>query len=131
MTRPESTVSNLTRQRFAYIGPVWRNNSGVAYNERGQIIRYGLSNDSQQLNARIKSSDLICITPVLITPEMIGRVLGVFTALETKPEGWKQIPSDKRAIAQARFHDIVRQHGGYAGFVTDPEQIYEIVGRKR
>lgn len=131
MTRPESTIQNKTRALFSYIGPNWRNNSGAFKDETGRVIRFGLGNESKKLNEKFKSSDVIGITPVLITPEMVGQVLGVFTALECKPEGWKQVPSDKRAIAQANFHDIVRKHGGFAGFVSDPNQIYDIVGRKR
>lgn len=131
MTRPESTIQNQTRAKFAYIGPVWRNNSGAFQDGTGRVIRFGLGNDSKEINKKFKSSDLIGITPVLITPDMIGQVLGVFTALECKPEDWRQIPSDKRAGAQANFHDIVKRHGGYAGFVSDPDQIYQIVGRKK
>jgi hypothetical protein len=39
------------------------------------------------------------------------------------------LPGDKRALAQANFHDIVRSVGGYAGFVTDPMDLYRIIGR--
>ena len=39
------------------------------------------------------------------------------------------LPGDKRALAQAKFHDIVRAACGYAGFVTDPADIPRIIGR--
>lgn len=98
----------------------WRNNSGACLDETGRLIRYGLGNDSAQLNAHIKSSDLIGCTPTLITPDMVGYHLGVFTALEIKPSGWKLTPGDKRGNAQDKFHQIVRDACGFAGFVTDP-----------
>lgn len=131
MPRDESTVQNLTRVEHvkATNGQIWRNNSGAYVDEHGRMVRYGLANDSKQLNDQIKSSDLIGITPTLITPQMVGYALGVFTAYECKPEGWHLRPGDKRGLAQQRFHDIVRQACGYAGFVTDPHDIYGIIGR--
>lgn len=111
-------------------GQIWRNNSGACTDDTGRLIRYGLGNDSAQLNAEIKSSDLIGITPVQAYVEGKGwLILGVFTAYEIKPSGWHQTPGDKRALAQAKFHDIVRSAGGFAGFVTDPRDIYGITGR--
>ena len=125
----ETAVQNQTRRDHAYIGPIWRNNSGACYDDTGRMIRYGLGNDSAQINREIKSSDLIGITPVLITPAMYGQILGVFTAYECKPSDWKFRPSDDRARAQLKFHDIVRNAGGYAGFVNDPRQINGIIKR--
>tara|TARA_R110002049_G_scaffold27850_2_gene95500 strand:- start:92 stop:478 length:387 start_codon:yes stop_codon:yes gene_type:complete len=125
----ETAVQNQTRRDFAYIGPCWRNNSGACYDETGRLIRYGLGNDSAQINREIKSSDLIGITPVLITPAMYGQILGVFTALECKPSTWNFNPSDDRARAQLKFHNIVRDAGGFAGFVNDPKQINGIIKR--
>jgi hypothetical protein len=127
----ENAVSNRTRLAFADIGPVWRNNSGACFDQTGRLIRYGLANDSAKVNKRIKSSDLIGITPVTAYVASLGRwaSLGVLTALETKPSGWVMRPGDDRAIAQARFHDIVKQAGGFAGFVTDPADITNIVIR--
>ena len=109
----------------------FRNNSGACTDETGRLIRYGLGNDSAQLNAEIKSSDLIGCTPTLIQPHMVGYYLGVFTALEVKPSGWHLTPGDKRGQAQAKFHRIVREACGFAGFVTDPSDVYRIIGREQ
>lgn len=126
----ETVVQQQARLAMARLGAqIWRNNSGACTDDTGRLIRYGLGNDSAQLNAEIKSSDLIGCTPTLIQPHMVGYHLGVFTALEIKPSGWHQTPGDKRALAQARFHDIVRQACGFAGFVTDPADIDRIIGR--
>lgn len=127
----ETVVQQQTRLQFAYVGPMWRNNVGACEDATGRQIRYGLGNDSAALNREIKSSDLIGITPVTAFLASTGRweTLGVFTALEVKRSDWRQTPADERAIAQAKFHAIVREAGGFAGFVTDPAQIHSIIRR--
>lgn len=127
----EGAVSNHTRLAFSDIGPNWRNNVGACMDQHGRMIRYGLANESKKENARIKSSDLIGITPVTAYVASLNRwaTLGVFTALETKRSGWIFNPSDDHAVAQNRFHDIVRQAGGFAGFVTEPGDIHRIIIR--
>ena len=139
----ETSVSQRIRLAHceATNGQIWRNNVGACTDNTGRQIRYGLGNDSAQLNAAVKSSDLIGITPTLITPDMVGYWLVVFTAYEVKRPGWRmptpiegRAPRDqpeatRRALAQAKFHDIVRAACGYAGFVTDPQDIYGIIRR--
>lgn len=108
---------------------LYRNNCGAFQDQTGRWIRYGLCNDSKKLADRIKSSDFIGITPILITPDMVGQVRGIFTAIETKPSDWRMIPSDKRAIAQKAFHDIVIRAGGFAGFARNVEEFRRIIRR--
>jgi hypothetical protein len=105
----------------------WRNNNGACQDQTGRLIRYGLANDSKDLNERIKSSDLIGITPIIVMPYMVGMRLGVFTAIETKATPWHLTPGDKRGQAQARFHEIVRADGGFAGFAQTVEDYERIV----
>lgn len=126
----ESAVQSHVRLELAKIGPFWRNNVGACQDATGRLIRYGLCNDTAQLNKRIKSSDEIGITPVLITPEWFGQILGVFTAVEIKRSGWTYNPNDEHEIAQKRYHDIVRESGGFAGFARAPADIYPIVRRR-
>lgn len=126
----ESAVASHVRLDAAQQGvELWRNNTGAYEDFTGRWIRYGLCNDSKALNKVLKSSDLIGITPVMITPDMVGKVVGVFTAVETKPEGWVFRKSDKRAVAQQAFHDIVKKSGGYAGFATSKEEFRRIIRR--
>lgn len=110
-------------------GLIYRNNVGACVDETGRMIRYGLANDSAQMNKVIKSSDLIGAVPVLIGPQHIGMTLGVFTALEVKKPGWHLTPGDQRAQAQLKFLELVRSVGGIASFVTDPAQVSGIIGR--
>lgn len=126
----ETVVQQRARLTLCELGgQAWRNNTGAYQDETGRWVRYGLCNESKEENAHIKSSDIIGITPTLITANMVGYYLGVFTALEIKKSGWHQVPSDKRAAAQAKFHQIVRDACGYAGFVTHPDDVLRIVRR--
>jgi hypothetical protein len=126
----ESASASHIRLFAAQCGvDLWRNNVGACEDHTGRQIRYGLCNDSPTLAKRVKSSDFIGITPVLITPQMIGQVIGVFTAVETKASDWKFSPSDERALAQSAFHDIVRRAGGFAGFARHIEDFKRIVGK--
>ena len=78
----ESAVQSHTRLELARSGAlVWRNNVGACEDQSGRIIRYGLCNESSQMNRSLASSDLIGIVPVVIQPHHVGRTLGVFTAL--------------------------------------------------
>jgi len=114
----EAVIQSQVRLAAAQRGiTLWRNQSGACYDETGRLIRYGLANDSAQLNRRLKSSDLIGITPILVEPHHVGRALGVFTAIEVKHAGWRG-PSNDRERAQAEFIRVVREKGGIAGFTA-------------
>jgi len=65
----------------------------------------------RRLNAglAVGSSDLIGWTPQIVTAEMIGRTVAVFTAVETKSRGGR-LTTD-----QALFIKIVKDAGGIAG----------------
>lgn len=99
-----------------------RNNNGAMMNAKGQMIRYGLANDSKKMNEHIKSSDLIGITPYLIIPEDAGRIIGIFTSYETKKENWKY-SNTPREQAQLRWGELVISKGGIFKFVTCVEDI--------
>lgn len=126
----ESATASHIRLAAAQLGiELWRNNCGAFKDDTGRWIRYGLCNDSPKLAERVKSSDYIGITPFLIQPYHVGLTLGIFTAIETKPSGWRLLPSDRRGFAQLAFHDIVKQAGGFAGFATTVEEFKRITGR--
>ena len=118
-----------TQQRIRLLAaqhgtPLLRNNSGASTDDKGRLIRYGLGNDSSKINKHFKSSDLIGIWPIVVTPEMVGQTLGVFFAVEVKAPGWKFRDSDARAVAQRNFGDWVQRHGGIFTFATSEADIW-------
>lgn len=129
----ESAVDSHIILDCARLGDyLWRNNTGAANmvnpdTGKTSFVRFGLANESAQMNKIIKSSDRIGITTITITPDMVGQRIGVFTAIETKPSDWVFRHSDKRAVAQAAFHDIVLNAGGFAGFARNVEEYRKIV----
>lgn len=117
--RNEASVKDAIRLAASKAGwRLWRNNVGQLLNSRGVPVRFGLANDSKNVNAQVKSGDLIGIRPVLITPDMVGQTIGQFVSIECKREGWKPSPNDEHEKAQARWAEIVLLHGGYAKFST-------------
>lgn len=130
MSRSEAAEQEEIRLLAAQLNwPLWRNNSGACRDETGRLIRYGLGNDSAKINAVWKSPDLVGITPILIRPEYVGRIFGVFTGVEVKKEGWRG-PSNKREIAQDAFHSTVRAAGGISFFAAGVADYKEKMGIK-
>jgi len=78
------------------------------------MVRYGLGNDSAQVNSRLKSSDLIGITPVSVN----GNPVGVFTSYEIKKPGWRYTGTP-REVAQLRWLELVVSLGGIGKFISD------------
>lgn len=96
---------------------LWRNNVGATYTADGAFLRYGLANESAQVNKVIKSSDLIGLRPILITPEMVGYTIGQFVAREVKKTNWR-FTGTPREEAQLRFINLINSMGGNACFDT-------------
>lgn len=96
---------------------LWRNNVGVLLDARGVPVRYGLANESKQMNSKIKSSDLIGVRPVRIEPRHVGSVIGQFVAREIKPEYWNY-SGNAHEIAQLKFLELVLSMGGDAAFAN-------------
>jgi len=118
MTSETETQQQVRLEAARRGTPLWRNNNGACFDDKGRMIRYGLGNDSKRLNTVWKSSDLIGVYPVTIQPHHVGMTLGLFYAVEVKEPGWHLTPGDKRAHAQAAFGKTVTDHGGVFRFVT-------------
>lgn len=67
------------------------------------------------------SSDLIGITPIQITKEMVGKRIGVFTAIEVKKNVGKSY-NKRRMEMQQRFIDFINNNGGFAFKSDDPNK---------
>ncbi|WP_062114055.1 VRR-NUC domain-containing protein [Aureimonas sp. AU40] len=99
---------------------VWRNNTGSGWAGKsfelsaGQTYR-AKGGERVVMAARplraglcTGSSDIIGGTPVVVTPEMVGRTVLVFTAVEIKDGTGRATPEQKN------FVDVVRKSGGFA-----------------
>lgn len=107
-----------------------RNNSGAFKDETGRVVRFGLGNVSKRHSEHMKSSDLIGVTEVVITPDMVGKTIGVITAFEVKNPEWKHDKKfDKHEMAQANFIRWIKAKGGIAGFLTSIEDLKHIFGK--
>jgi hypothetical protein len=84
-----------------------RNNCGQCQTKDGRVIRYGVGNPG--------GSDLIGFHTIAITPQMVGRQVVVFTALEVKA------PVGRATEQQQRFLATVEAHGGIAGIARSVE----------
>lgn len=69
----------------------------------------------------VGSSDTIGIKRTLVTPQMVGSTLGVFTAIEVKDAG------GRRREEQIKFVRMVQSFGGYAGFAISVDEARAIV----
>ena len=115
---PESDVLALVRREAADKGlRVWRNTNGAVHTADGRFIRFGLANDSEAVNKRIKSADLIGCRPVVITAAMVGHTVGQFVSREVKASNWHFTGTD-REQAQLRWAELVTGLGGDASFAT-------------
>ena len=93
---------------------LFRNNRGLFFTMGGEKVRAGLETDG--------ASDLIGFAQIEITPDMVGRKVAVFLAVETKKEGWKG-PSTDTEKKQESFINFVRHWGGIAFFTNNPDDI--------
>lgn len=114
----EAAVQQRVRTAASMGGVMnWRNNVGAMMDDKGNMVRFGLCNDTAALNKRIKSSDLIGVNNAPITPAMVGQPRGQFWAREVKHEGWVYTGTEHE-VAQLKFGQIVIAAGGDFAFTT-------------
>lgn len=109
----EAKVQNDIRLELGRGGTrLWRNNSGALKDATGRLVRYGLCPGS---------SDLIGLRQVVVTPDMVGQTLAVFTAIEVKDRG-------RPTPEQQAFITMVQQAGGLAGVARSVDDARTILG---
>ena len=127
----EAANQNRIRDHFAQQGVrLWRQNVGALKDATGRILRYGLANDSAELNRQLKSSDLIGWRPLLVTPDMVGQAVAQFVSVEVKDDGWRfPRPTNRseyaRCDAQRRWLRMALADGAFGGFMIDPVRGFE------
>ena len=98
---------------------LFRNNVGACQTLDGRFIRFGLANSSTKMNNTLKSADFIGFTPVVITEEMVGKTVAVFTSVEEKKYDRELHDSSSRLKAQRKWEALVRKNGGIAYITND------------
>lgn len=92
---------------------LFRNNTGVLPDPKtGRPIQFGLARGS---------SDLIGWRTVVVTPEMVGQRIAVFTSIEVKT------PTGRLAPTQQAWLGAVRSAGGIAGVARSVGDAVRIV----
>lgn len=94
---------------------IWRQQSGLfrAYDDPTRIVRVGLPG----------MSDAGAIVAVTITPEMVGRTVGIAVQPEFKTKTGRQ------REAQERWDQAVTQRGGIYALIRSPDEMTALVDR--
>lgn len=110
----EAAIQQQIRLALSQAGSVMHRNNVGAYKDpkTGRFIQYGVGNPG--------GSDLIGWTPMVITPDMVGRTVAVFTACEVKTAGGRATEHQLNFIAQ------VLKAGGMAGIARSPGEAVAI-----
>jgi len=82
--------------------------------KNARLVEFGLTDGA---------SDLIGLRSIVVTPDMVGQKLAVFTALEVKT------PAGRVEPEQRNFIEFVQRFGGIAGVVRSPDDALRLVGK--
>lgn len=132
----ESNIQRIIRKEISPFGTYFRTNVGKAWTgneilrpKSGQPVQVTLyPGDVLIRKARPFStgmppgaSDINGMTRVLVTPQMVGTTLAVFTAIEVKK------PGEKRTPEQVNYQRQVKESGGLCGVACSAEDALRIV----
>lgn len=110
----ESNIQRLIMLATSEAGStMFRNNIGAYTTPDGYRVKYGVGNPG--------GADLIGITPVTITPDMVGRTVGVFTAIEVKTK------TGKPTAQQLNFRRVILENGGIAGITRSADDALALI----
>jgi hypothetical protein len=91
---------------------LFRNSTGQFRTEDGRVVRTGLC---------VGSSDVIGWQSVVVTPDMVGKRIAVFVAIEAKAE------TGRPTKEQLAFIAAVRAAGGIAGICRSSEDAEKLL----
>lgn len=92
---------------------LWRNNRGVVETQGGGRITYGVGANG--------ACDWLGYKTITVTPEMVGKRVAVFLAVESKRPGVKARPN------QVDFMLDVARAGGISGVASSTEELETIL----
>ena len=112
----EHNLQNEIRNALAGLGLFFRANVGTGWTGgavQQMPAKTVIISEARPFSTGLPKgfSDLFGITPVVITPDMVGQTVGVFTALEVKTE------TGRVSKQQRAFLDAVIAAGGRAAVV--------------
>lgn len=99
----------------AWLGDAVKLNNGDIIIRNPRVVKYGVGNPG--------GSDLIGWNPVVITPEMVGKTVAVFTAIEVKAE------TGRVTKEQQGFLNAVTHFGGIGFIARNEDQAVEKLSR--
>ena len=132
--RDEQAIQNKIRLKIAKFGTFFRVNVGQSW--VGSKVQRFSAPQTMNVNAgdillregrpfktglATGTSDILGMTRVTVTPDMVGQTVAVFTAIEVKAVGGK--PTE----AQEQFINHINTAGGFAGIASTEEEALEII----
>lgn len=121
----EHAIQNEIRLGISGKATIFRNNCGVGWVGDATKLKDGsvLIRNPRVLHAGLceGSSDLIGWRSLTITPEMVGKRIAVFTALEVKSK------TGRATAGQKNFCDRVIEAGGLAGIVKSLDDAKKVL----
>lgn len=109
--------ANAEAAKALYGATLYRNRRGMVQLPGGGMFPYGLGPNG--------FGDRVGFTPIVITPEMVGKTVAVFTMVESKT------PTGKPSEDQLRCIEEVRDAGGIAGVARGADDVVTIYERWR
>lgn len=101
---------------------LFRNNRGLFRTlDNKRITKAGLDANG--------ASDFVGIKTIEITPEMVGKSVGIFLAVEVKKTGWKGAKSQTEKD-QANFIEQINKRGGIGFFCNDENELENLIAEK-
>jgi len=130
----ESNIQNIVRMKLSDMGILnFRNNVGIGWagkvlkilTERRVTVYPGdvVVRNARPLHAGLHkgSGDVIAITPIVITPAMVGKTIGVFTSSEIKTKTGRVKEDQKHWI------EVIQENGGIAGVARSEDDAEQMI----
>jgi hypothetical protein len=114
----------MTRLFRQNVGKTWIGKSVKIFKPAYHFLNPGdvIIRQARRFHAGFEGqSDLGGWHSIIVTPEMVGRKLAIYAAIEVKTK------TGRLKKAQKRFLDLVRAAGGIAGVARSPEEAEELL----
>ncbi len=131
MATPEGYATDAVKSRLRdWKSITFRNNSGSMQTPSGGYVCFGLGHISKKSLETYRSGDEVGFTNILITQEMVGKTLPVFTNIEVKRLEFNEIlhySPKTREYGQNNFNNLIKANNGIAGFARNWEDVDKIM----